>query len=315
MPNPDKPLVSIVICSYNRAHLLPKTMESVFAQNYQPVEIVVLDDGSTDNTSDLMKSYGDKIRYFKQKNKGIAITRTNACRLAKGEFIAFQDDDDIMPPDRITILYEALSRYPDAVFAVGDWAEIDKDGKLTGERFLPEGKTKSKRPVLINDGYEAVLWPKVPATPHTTLFRKSDGKKNDWFDAQYKNACEDKDFFARIGRLGPIVYVPKIMSYYRRGHTSLRSDRMLAPCLKLIFLVNHLNSIADKNSRLYKRLQLRILIEFKKISFLKSNGTRLPDSVPSDIFKKPFLLLNYKNRIKYWWYTLIKLRVRKLIKG
>ncbi len=299
MQNPGKPLVSIVICSYNRAHLLPKTMESVFAQNYQPVEIVVLDDGSTDNTSDLMKSYGDKIRYFKQKNTGIAITRTNACRLAKGEFIAFQDDDDIMPPDRITILYEALSQYPDAVFAVGDLAVIDTNGKLTGKRFLPESGTESDEPILINNGYEAVLWPKVPASPLTTLFRKADGEKIGWFDIQYKYASEDKDFFARLCRLGSIVYVPKIVSYIRRGHTSLRSNKIVAPYRKLIFLENQVKIIKNNNDELFKRLQLRILMELKKISRLKSFGVKLPDSVPSSYLTNSLASLSFIGRIQY----------------
>lgn len=315
MPNIDNPLVSIVVCCYNRAHLLPETMESVFAQNYQPVEIVVLDDGSTDNTSDLMKSYGGKIRYVKQENQGIAITRTNACRLAKGEYIVFQDDDDIMPPDRITALYEALSRYPDAVFAVGDWAEIDTNGKLTGKRFLPESSTKTGGPILINNGYEAVLWPKVPAAPHTILFRKADGEKIGWFDIQYKYSSEDKDFFARIGQLGPIVYVPKIVSYYRRGHVSLTSNRIVAPYRKLIFLKNHMEFIKNSNNELFERLQLRILMELKKISRLKSYGMKLPDSVSSSYLTNGLASLSFIGRIQYWWYSSIKLRIRKLIKN
>jgi glycosyltransferase involved in cell wall biosynthesis len=113
-------------------------METVFAQRYKPVEIVVLDDGSTDHTQELMKSYGDRVRYFWQENQGIAATRTAACRLAKGEFIAFQDDDDLMPPDRIVHLYEGLCQYPSAVFATGDYALIDPEGNLTGKRW-PKG--------------------------------------------------------------------------------------------------------------------------------------------------------------------------------
>ena len=101
------PLVSIVICCYNRAHLLSQTMESVFAQQYQPVEIVVVDDGSTDHTPELIESYGERVRYYWHENKGTSFTRTRGCQLAKGEFIAFQDDDDLMVPDLISNLYEA----------------------------------------------------------------------------------------------------------------------------------------------------------------------------------------------------------------
>ena len=86
----NRHLVSIVVCCYNREHYLRQTMESIFDQKYDPVEIVVLDDGSTDGTYDLIKSYGDKVRYFRQENQGIAVARTNACQLASGDLIAFQ---------------------------------------------------------------------------------------------------------------------------------------------------------------------------------------------------------------------------------
>ena len=108
-------------------------MESVFAQQYQPIEIVVVDDGSTDNTPELMACYHGKIRYYWQENQGVAVARMTGCSLARGDYIAFQDDDDLMPADRIIRLYDALTQYPSAVLAVGDWEEIDKDGNLTGQ--------------------------------------------------------------------------------------------------------------------------------------------------------------------------------------
>jgi len=95
-------------------------MASVFAQEYEPVEIVVVDDGSTDGTPALMAGYGERVRYYWQENKGVSATRTTACQLARGEYIAFQDDDDLMPPDRIVALYDAIRQFPSAVFAVGD---------------------------------------------------------------------------------------------------------------------------------------------------------------------------------------------------
>ena len=67
----NRPLVSIVVPCHNRAHLLSQTMESIFAQSYQPVEILVIDDGSTDETPKLMETYGDKIRYVRQENQGV----------------------------------------------------------------------------------------------------------------------------------------------------------------------------------------------------------------------------------------------------
>lgn len=311
----NNPLVSIVVCTYNRAHLLPQTMESVFAQRYKPVEIVVVDDGSMDNTRELVASYGNKIRYYWQENQGIALTRTIACRLAQGEFIAFQDDDDLMPPDRIVILYEALHRHPSAVIAVGDWAIIDDGGNLTGSRYLPKGSLAKDEPILIPDGYEAVLWPRVPAVPHTTLFRRADGQRIGWFDSQYRYASEDKDFFARLGRLGPIVYVPKVVSYHRRGHVSLTSDRILAAYNKLFSLQNYLNSNEPHRRQLKKRLQFRIFSQLWKIASYKSKGHKLPVEIPDDYLNKALSLLPLRDRLKYWWTALIKFPIRTLVRG
>ena len=135
----SKPLISIIICCYNRAHFVVKALESALRQNYQPVEIIVYDDGSTDGTKDLMRNYGKKSRYVWNENQGIARARNNACRMVSGDFITFLDDDDLMPENKLDILYSAIKEAPQAVMAVGDWAGINADGDLTGERWLPRG--------------------------------------------------------------------------------------------------------------------------------------------------------------------------------
>lgn len=311
----NRHLVSIVVCCYNREHYLRQTMESVFAQQYDPVEIVVLDDGSTDGTHKLMKTYGDKVRYFRQENQGIAVARTNACQLANGDLIAFQDDDDLMPPDRITVLYEALCRHPSAVFAVGDWAQIDSSGKQTGQRWLPEGVLSDNEALLLLDAYEAVLWPKVPAVPHTTLFRREDGQRIGWFDMQFQNASEDKDFFARLGRLGPIVYVPKIVSYYRIGNESLTKNEISVACAQILLFEKHLNLLESEQTMLRKRLELRILASLKKIALCKSKGMDIPSSISEDYISRGLTQLRFKGRFAYQWYSLVKLPLRRLIRG
>jgi glycosyltransferase involved in cell wall biosynthesis len=289
-------------------------MESVFAQDYEPVEIVVLDDGSTDETPVLMAGYGERIRYYWQENQGIAQTRTNGCKLAKGEYIAFQDDDDLMPPDRITVLYEALNQHPSGVLAVGDWEAIDEDGNPTGHRWLPERSTKLQDPILFHDGYKAILWPEVPAAPHTTLFRKSDGEKIGWFDTRFVKASEDKDFFARLGQLGPIVYVPKVVSYYRRGHTSLTSKRLDVPFKQYLLFEKHLASLNHRRPDLKERLQYRLLLALTKIAMHRDTRFMLPSYLPDDYLKKGLSLVGYKNRVKYHWSALIKYPMRNLVR-
>ena len=130
----NDPLISIVICTYNRAHFLPLALESVFAQSYQAIEVIVVDDGSTDNTSSLMKRYEGKVHYSRQNNQGVAVARNTGLHLAQGEFIAFHDDDDLMAVNRISCLYEAMLQFPSAVLSFGDKGLLDKDGHPTGNK-------------------------------------------------------------------------------------------------------------------------------------------------------------------------------------
>lgn len=310
------PLVSIVICCHNRAHLLPETMASVFAQAYEPVEIVVVDDGSTDDTLELMARYGEKVRYYWQTNRGVALTRTTGCQLAKGDYIAFQDDDDLMPTDRIVTLYEAFKKHPSTSFAVGDWAAIDHNGNLTGERWLRESAATQEDAIVFHDGYEAVLWPKIPATPHTTLFRRVDGERIGWFDNRFMNASEDKDFFARLAQLGPVVYVPKIVSYYRRGHgDSLTSESGKAAYSHFLLLEKHLMSLSKEQKEIRGRLQVRMLIALKKIAHYESKFKRLPDAVPNDYLERGLSFIGSRNRLLYYCFGLITLPMRRAIRG
>ena len=310
-----QPLVSIVICCHNRAHLLAQTMESVFAQQYEPVEIVVIDDGSTDNTSELMANYADKIRYYKQENSGAAAVRTAGCRLARGEYIAFQDDDDLMPPDRIVRLHKALCQHPSAVFALGDWALIDADGNLTGNRSKFNIHVDNEEPVLIQDGYKAVLWPEVTPIPHTTLFRRTDGERIGWFDTRFFHACEDTDFFARCGQLGPIVYVPKVVSLYRREHTSLCSNTILMACSRFLLFEKHLKAMNAGQKELKQRVQLRMLKILRGLAIDQSKGMKLPDSVSKHQLKKALSLFGLRDQLAYMWLASIKLPLRRIILG
>lgn len=290
-------------------------MNSIFAQKFAPVEIVVLDDGSTDGTDKLMAGYGDKVRYHWQENQGIAVARTNACRLAKGEFIAFLDDDDLMPPDRLPLLYDAMCRYPGSVLAVGDWLVIDGEGRPTGKRWLPEGKLAKDEPLLIEDGYSAVLWPKVAATPHTTLFRRADGEDIGWFDECFLYASEDKDFFARLARLGPVVYVPEIVSYYRRGHDSLTAQAIRLEYGSLFMFKKHLKMAGPDHEALRRRLRSRISMALKRIASYRSEGAPWPETVPVDYLGDWLPMLKLVDRLRYLGYAYVKLPLKRLFKG
>lgn len=99
----QKPKVSVVMLTYQREKILPQAIDSVLAQTYKNFEFIIINDGSTDNTDDIVKSYKDKrIRYYKNdKNQGIAYSRNKAADLARGEYVMIMDDDDKSLPERM----------------------------------------------------------------------------------------------------------------------------------------------------------------------------------------------------------------------
>ncbi len=310
----NNPLVSIVICCHNRRNYLDKTLASVFAQCYKPVEIIVMDDGSTDGTDELIEGYGESIRYFWQESRGISAARTAASRVAEGDYIAYQDDDDLMPPDRINHLYQALQNFPDAIFATGDYALIDPQGNLTGERWLAGGLDEMGPPKLIKDGQAAVLWPKIPAVPHTTLFRTEYGREIDWFDPEFKYACSDADFLARLGRLGPIVYLRQVVSHYRRGHSAIWNDDLKANYSRLQLWDKHLRLIGEDNPELRQRLQIRTSMALKKIAIFRSQGVELRDPEYDKFIERGLSHLDSKDRLLLRWFSSVSLPAKNMIK-
>lgn len=310
----DNPLVSVVIGCHNRRVYLQKTLESVFAQHYAPIEIIVIDDGSDDGTDKMISGYGDRVRYCWQEPQGIAVARTKASRLAQGEYIAYQDDDDLMPAHRITHLYNALKQYPEAIFATGDYALIDPQGNLTGHRWLSGDLKETAPPRLIEDGHAAVLWPRVPAVPHTTLFRKEYGEKVGWFDHEFKYACSDADFLARLGLMGPIVYLREVVSYYRRGHSAIWNDDLRANYSRLQLWDKHLGLIRGNGKDLRNRLRKRIYMALRRISSCKGRGVVFSDPEYDEFFRRGLAHLRLHDRIFYQLYASLGLPVKKSLK-
>lgn len=112
-------MVSVIIPSYNRAHCIRKSIESVLAQTYDDIELIIVDDGSTDGTRELVESINDsRIRYIYQKNAGACAARNHGIDMANGEFIAFQDSDDIWLPRKLERQMSILQEYPDVDIVV-----------------------------------------------------------------------------------------------------------------------------------------------------------------------------------------------------
>ena len=130
------PLVSVVIPAFNAAKYIRETLDSVLAQTYRPIEIVVVDDGSTDGTREQILAYGDRVRYVWQPNSGgCSSPRNHGVRMASGEFVAFLDADDLIAPERIAAAVAVMKRHPDVGLALTNFVHFDSAGVDPTDHF------------------------------------------------------------------------------------------------------------------------------------------------------------------------------------
>lgn len=126
-------LVSVIIPTYNRADYIGETIESVLNQTYSPLEIIVIDDGSTDKTREVVANYLPRVRYIWQENAERGAARNHGLRIASGKFIAFLDSDDVWLPNKIEEDLKIFNSNPEAGLVYSDIQIIGADGKLKRE--------------------------------------------------------------------------------------------------------------------------------------------------------------------------------------
>jgi len=124
---PDAPSVSVIIATYNRAPLVGRTIENMLAQTLRPREIIVVDDGSTDDTAEVLSGYGDPVRFIRQPNRGPAAARNAGLAMATGRFIQFMDDDDLVSLNKLQVQAEAIEQ-TGADMAYGPWVPLEMEG-------------------------------------------------------------------------------------------------------------------------------------------------------------------------------------------
>jgi glycosyltransferase involved in cell wall biosynthesis len=135
--------VSVNIPTYNRAHLIRHALDSVFRQTYPNIEVVVIDDGSTDGTRAVVAEYGDRVRYFEQPNGGLGVARNAALERSTGDFIAFLDSDDEWFDFKLALQADTFTRLPDVALVFTEFVILKDDGSRihNGSRTWLTGAT------------------------------------------------------------------------------------------------------------------------------------------------------------------------------
>ncbi len=200
------PRISVVIPAYNAAATLPETLRSVLDQTYSDLEVLVIDDGSTDGTREAADACRDpRVRVHTFANAGQAVSRNRGIALARGEFVAFLDSDDLWTPDKLADQLAALGAHPKAAVAYSLTDHIDMRGRWLGPCC---------HHVVNGDAFDEFLKSNFLASGSNPLVRKSALDEVGCFDPALTPA-EDWDLYLRLAVRHPYVCVPKPQILYR----------------------------------------------------------------------------------------------------
>jgi glycosyltransferase involved in cell wall biosynthesis len=197
------PLVSVIIPAYNYESYVGIAIKSVIAQTYLKIEIIVVDDGSTDCTSEVVHSFGNRVRYVRKSNGGLASARNLGIRRAKGEFLLFLDADDELEPEAIECMYDAFSKLSsDYALITCSFIKINDVGDVIGiQGSVPAGDADiSCRQLVLRNRF-----------PVTALARRIAIVECGMFDPEYGTTLgsEDRDMWVRISAIYKIHMLTK----------------------------------------------------------------------------------------------------------
>ena len=204
----NNPLVSIIIPTYNRAWILKQAIDSVFAQDYDNFELIVVDDGSTDNTCDILNSYNqENFKIIYQENKVVSSARNKGISLAKGDFIAFLDSDDLWLAKKLSAQIEFFNLNPDALIC-----QTEEIWIRNGIRVNPKKKHKKPSGMIFEPCLLLCL-----VSPSAVMMKKNLFDSTGLFDENLP-ACEDYDLWLRISCKYPVYLIDKPLIIKRGGH-------------------------------------------------------------------------------------------------
>ena len=225
------PLVSVVIATYNRAALLPETVESILTQSFQDFELIVVDDGSTDDTRDVLAHYKGRVQYIYQENRGPSAARNLGARHSKAKWISFQDSDDLCLPQHLRTLHAYVQAHPDCgmVFANGNYLGGPEHNR---DAIIPRAKSRglAGRAVRLDD-----LFNKSIVRLQAALISRRSYEEIGGHDESLR-ICMDLDLSFRLMTRFPVAYIDESVFLYRKheGNIGRNEELRLSENIRVI---------------------------------------------------------------------------------
>ena len=281
------PLVSIIIPAFNAEKFVCEALESVFTQSYGPIEVIVVDDGSTDKTAEVVKSYQtrrinkERLIFIHQQNAGPSAARNAGINVAKSKYIAFLDSDDIWTKDKLLRQIQLMETHPDTGLLFGDTRRFSRDNILISSLFEQKGYDLDffGENFYLKHAYNKILTNGNFITTGTVILKRKCLEHVGYFDENLRYS-EDMDLWLRIAVRYPIAYSTDLYML-RRIHEHNVSENIEAMYLGFITVMQkHWEHYPDairqneiKISKLYQKKYYELgYVFFSKNEFRKARS-------------------------------------------
>ncbi len=286
-------MISIIIPTYNRGSRVKIAIESALSQTYKDFEIIVVDDGSTDNTREILNPYKDHIRYFYQENRGVASARNKGIRESRGEFIAFLDSDDYWLPEKLEMQADYFKTHPDVSMVYSrHWKKFEQ----TGEKELrPKNRKLVKGYIYSHVLFSSYIWMGSVMVRRDCLFTVG------LFSESDESLIVDKDMFLRIAKkfkIGAIEKPLAVHMFHRVVKDKLITDNFIKfPLAREKQLKEGFENLKGwEKIRYFVSFRLRCSRHFASVAkaYLQNKEYR----VGIEFYRKA--IKRYPLRVKYW---------------
>jgi len=207
------PLVSVILPTYNRAWTLKDAVDSVLLQDYPNIEFIIIDDGSEDNTQELLGVYKNEITVFYQANKGVSAARNKGIKESKGDFIALLDSDDAWDKKKISCQMEFFNNHPEALIC-----QTEEIWIRNGKKVNPKVKHKKPSGMIFEQSLHLCL-----VSPSAVMMKRQLFELKGYFNEDF-TVCEDYDLWLRVSSTLPVFLIDKPYTIKRGGHKDQLSN-------------------------------------------------------------------------------------------
>ncbi len=265
--------ISVIVAAYNQADYIAACLESVFSQIYPNYEIIVVDDGSTDRTPDILSGYGDRIKVIRQNNGGRSSTRNRGLKAASYDWVAFLDGDDLWEPEKLARQAAAIKNHPEVDFIATNAVWFNDQGPVKENFFntmrrLPRmpGRTDGTLKILDGSIYPVLLEENFIVTS-SVLMRRGCLTETGYFDETLRR-CEDRDLWLRLAPRCRFAIIDEILTRNRYTETMGENKSELSLRSRITLFEKALAGLNGQDKRYRKTIARQLCKSHCELGYL-----------------------------------------------